>query len=264
MLNKQFKPKNFNLNYFSKRLYSIAGAKDHVDNTINLLEESAGLDPDALFQIENVVLPRCSPKKYQDKINYQYCWYSWARGSSKNDYIHGFSPDRYKDFPGYASGYDLDGKAGDDFIRGFGGNDDIRGGKGNDIITGGRGSDNIYPGRGDDYIIPGKGRDYIYFNGGDDKVLGFSPKRDSVSFQGGKADFWVKSKDGMTAYYKSGTALFIGSTEDDRHIESSGPFKYWSIDPKGAKGNLSEGGTVLLEGIDLLGLIDLYQNSQTI
>ena len=73
------------------------------------------------------------------------------------------------------------GKTGDDILKGDVGEDVLQGGGGEDLVDGGQGADLLGGGGGDDVLVGGPGKDAIEPGPGDDRILGTSGGRDTVT-----------------------------------------------------------------------------------
>jgi Ca2+-binding RTX toxin-like protein len=72
----------------------------------------------------------------------------------------------------YATGTNLNGTSGDDYLYGNGSSNVIRGFEGSDWIYGYGGSDTLYGGPNNDYLFGGDGADRLYGEAGNDRLTG--------------------------------------------------------------------------------------------
>ncbi|MCF3933167.1 cadherin domain-containing protein [Acuticoccus sp. M5D2P5] len=112
-----------------------------------------------------------------------------ALGGTGDDLLLGFKGDDT-----------LDGGKGDDLLKGGAGHDLMLGGVGDDRLEGSFGDDTLDGGRGDDLLFGGIGADTFRFKGpfGDDRIVDYDVKADSLVFDGISADdVTIQNLDGV-------------------------------------------------------------------
>ncbi|MBV7378608.1 M10 family metallopeptidase C-terminal domain-containing protein [Maritimibacter dapengensis] len=110
-------------------------------------------------------------------------------------------------------GNELNGMAGNDFIRGYQGDDLMIGAGGNDRMFGDQGQDVLRGGAGNDYANGGVQNDIINGGGGDDRLFGVSGK-DHINGAGGN-DYINGGDQDDTLIGHNGNDRIIGGNDND-------------------------------------------------
>ncbi|MCV0428515.1 MAG: hypothetical protein K5905_23910 [Roseibium sp.] len=138
------------------------------------------------------------------------------RGAEKNDRVVGDDDN---------VAYQLNGGAGNDYLKGSGGNDILIGGSGNDQLWGGDGNDTLRGGAGRDTVFGQGGNDKVYFGGGDNFWDNGTPRNiggsgiDTLIVEAG-------SRFNTSALSKYGFERFRGAERDDRVVGDDGKVAY--------------------------------------
>ncbi len=110
----------------------------------------------------------------------------------------------------------LSGNDGADELSGDAGNDKLKGDAGNDVLEGGAGRDKLWGGIGDDTLSGGRHQDTFIFaaggnDQGDDIILDFNARQDTIRFTGGDVEVTVTHQFGDTYLdYDSGSIRLLG------------------------------------------------------
>ncbi len=120
----------------------------------------------------------------------------------------------------------LFGNAGDDLLSGDAGHDRLKGDAGNDELEGGAGRDKLWGGTGNDVLSGGRHKDtFIFVSGGADQgndlVLDFNPRQDTIKFTGNDVSVTVTHEYGDTyVEYDGGTIRLLGVTwlDEGTHV----------------------------------------------